>query len=91
MKVLFTGFPLKQAIVRVTVTQFERVSNDHCRNILLKYYNKAVHVLYKTQEMWFSRSASKNDGGKVARCLHSHVKWCILQSSLLFCNVQVTV
>ena len=38
-------------------------------------YNNVVHVLYKTQEMRFSRSVSKDDGGKVARCLHSHVKW----------------
>ena len=44
-------------------------------SILLKYYNNAVHVLYKTQEMRFSRSVSKDDGGKEARCLHSHVKW----------------
>ena len=75
MKAVFTGFLLKQVIVRVTVTQSEQVSNDHCRNILLKYYNNAVYVLYKTQEMRFSRSASKDDGGKVARCLQSNVKW----------------
>ena len=75
MKTVFTGFLLKQVIVRVTVTQSERVSSDHCRNILLKYYNNAVHVLFKTQEMWFSCSVSKDDGGKVARCLHSNVKW----------------
>ena len=67
MKAVFTGFLLKQVIVCVMVMQSERVSNDHCRNILLKYYNNAIHVLYKTQEMWFSRSASKDDGGKVAR------------------------
>ena len=30
---------------------------------------------FSTQEMRFSRSVSKDDGGKVARCLHSHVKW----------------
>ena len=34
-----------------------------------------VHVLYKTPELRFSHSVSKDDGGKVARCLHSHVKW----------------
>ena len=34
-----------------------------------------VHVLYKTPELRFSRSVSKYDGGKVARWLHSHVKW----------------
>ena len=74
MKAVFTGFLLKQVFVRVMVTQ-SAVSNDHCRNILLKYYNNAVHVLHKTQEMRFLRSVSKDDGGKVARCLHFHVKW----------------
>ena len=73
MKAVFTGFLLKQVIMRVMVTQSERVSNNHCRNTL--YVNDAVHVFYKTQEMWFSRSVSKDNGGKVARCLHSHVKW----------------
>ena len=34
-----------------------------------------VHVLYKTPELRFLRSLSKDDGGKVARWLHSHVKW----------------
>ena len=52
-----------------------RHSNAVNRNILLKYYNNAVNVLYKTQEMTFSRSVSKDDGGKLARCLHSDVKW----------------
>ena len=33
-----------------------------------------VHVLYKTQELRFSRSVSIDDGGKVARWLHSHVQ-----------------
>ena len=33
-----------------------------------------VHVLYKTRELRFSRSVSKDDGGKVARWLHSHVQ-----------------
>ena len=33
-----------------------------------------VHVLLKTQELRFSRSFSKDDGGKVARWLHSHVQ-----------------
>ena len=67
MKTVFSGFLLKQVIN-------QRVSKDH-RNVLLKYYNNAVHVLYKTQEMRFSCSVSKDDGGKVVRCLHSHVKW----------------
>ena len=79
MKAVFTGFLLKQLILHATVTQSERVSNDHCRNLLLKYYNNVVHVFYKTQEMWFSRSVSKDDGGKVVRCLHSHVV-------VVFCN-----
>ena len=33
-----------------------------------------VHVFCKTQELRFSRTFSKDDGGKVARWLHSHVK-----------------
>ena len=33
-----------------------------------------VHVLYKTPELRFSRSVSKDDGGKVARWLYSHMK-----------------
>ena len=33
-----------------------------------------VHVLYKTRELRFSRSVSKDDGGKVARWFHSHVQ-----------------
>ena len=33
-----------------------------------------VHVLYKTRELRFSRFVSKDDGGKVARCLLSHVQ-----------------
>ena len=33
-----------------------------------------VHVLYKTRELRFSRSVSKDDGGTVARWLHSHVQ-----------------
>ena len=33
-----------------------------------------VHVLYKTREVRFSRSVSKDDGGKVARWLHSLVQ-----------------
>ena len=33
-----------------------------------------VHVLHKTRELRFSRSFSKDDGGKVARWLHSHVQ-----------------
>ena len=33
-----------------------------------------VHVLYKTRELRFSRSVSKDDGGKVAMWLHSHVQ-----------------
>ena len=32
------------------------------------------HVLYKTRELRFSRSVSKDDGGKVARRLHSHMQ-----------------
>ena len=40
--------------------------NDSCAN---------VHVLYKTQEMRFSHSVSKDDEWKVVRWLHSHVKW----------------
>ena len=34
-----------------------------------------VHKFYKTQELRFSRSVSKYDGGKVGRWLHSHMKW----------------
>ena len=33
-----------------------------------------VHVLDKTRELRFSRSVSKDDGGKVARWWHSHVQ-----------------
>ena len=33
-----------------------------------------AHVLYKTPKLRFSRSVSKDDGGKVAWWLHSHVK-----------------
>ena len=33
-----------------------------------------VRVLYKTRELRFSRSVSKDDGGKVARRLHSHMQ-----------------
>ena len=33
-----------------------------------------VHVLYKTPELRFSRSVSKDDGGKMAKWLHSHVQ-----------------
>ena len=33
-----------------------------------------VHVLYKTRKLRFSRSVSKDDGGKVNRWLHSHVQ-----------------
>ena len=34
-----------------------------------------VHVFYKTPELRFSRSVSKDGGWKVARWLHSLVKW----------------
>ena len=33
-----------------------------------------VHILYETRELRFSRSVSKDDGGKVARWLYSHVQ-----------------
>ena len=33
-----------------------------------------IYVLFKAPELSFSRSVSKDDGGKVARWLHSHVK-----------------
>ena len=33
-----------------------------------------VYVLYKTRELRFSRSVSKDDGGKVTRWLHFHVQ-----------------
>ena len=33
-----------------------------------------VHVLYKTRELRFSRSVSKDNSRKVARWLHSHVQ-----------------
>ena len=36
---------------------------------------KLHHEFCKTQELRFSRSVSKDDGGKVGRCLHSQVKW----------------
>ena len=32
------------------------------------------HILYKTRELRFSRSVSKDNGGKLARWLHSHVQ-----------------
>ena len=34
-----------------------------------------VHVLYKTWDLRFSRSVSKDDGGKVTWWLHFHVQW----------------
>ena len=44
-----------------------------------------IHVLYKTPELRFSRSVSKDDGEKVARWLHSHVKWLysVIKSTVL--------
>ena len=45
---------------------------------LHEYWNDSysnVHILYKTPELRLSRSVSKDDGGKVASWLHSHVKW----------------
>ena len=44
-----------------------------------------VQVLYKTPELRFSRSVSKG-GGKVARWLHSHVKWLylVIKSTVLW-------
>ena len=35
---------------------------------------RTLYVLCKTRELRFSRSVSKDDGGKVARWLHSHVQ-----------------
>ena len=41
--------------------------------------------------MRFSRSVSKEDGGKVARCWHSHVKWLYSAVKSIFCIVVVDV
>ena len=46
---------------------------ENLEALFLKQYSN-VHVLYKTPESRFSRCVSKDDGGKVARWLHSHVK-----------------
>ena len=70
--------------------KFRTTTGYHCRNVLFKYYNNDVHVLYKTQEIMFSGSVSKDDGGKVARCLHSHVKWLYSAIKSVFCNVFIT-
>ena len=70
--------------------KFRTTTGYHCRNVLFKYYNNDVHVLYKTQEIMFSGSVSKDEGGKVARCLHSHVKWLYSAIKSVFCNVFIT-
>ena len=49
-----------------------------------------VHVLYKTREL-SSRSVSKDDGRKVTRWSHSHVRWLYLYLLLAECEVRTAV
>ena len=66
---------MRFVFVFLKVCEYENLEDLHLK--LHKDRNDSysnVHVLYKTRELMFSRSVSKDDGGKVARWLHFYVQ-----------------